>query len=134
MIKLSMLLLSTISRMADSRSEISSMILAQRVMVLKRFADRENISSWKECLDAWSMLNQSSVLLHEDVVHQVHSIFQKHLFSKGIIMIGDLLFDAGIFLKGVKVLNANLSHMEHFSSMGIVDAIPLERAAPSFLY
>ena len=37
------------------------------------------------------------------------SIFQKGLFAKGIITFGDLLSDAAIFLKGVKVLNANLS-------------------------
>ena len=74
---------------------------------------------------------------YEDVVQQViwnnkyitveqRSIFKKDLFSKGIITIGDLLSDAGIFLKGVKVLNANLSPIEYFSLMSIVDAIPLE--------
>lgn len=58
------------------------------------------------------MLNQSCVLLYEDVVHQVIwnnqkstvkklSIFQKRLFAKGIITIGDLLSDAAIFLKAV---------------------------------
>ena len=74
--------------------DIQSMILAQRAMVLKRFADKNNPSSWKitlnyflsqiggelilkcnfdtrklpiyipafykECLDAWSILNQPS--------------------------------------------------------------------------
>ena len=74
---------------------------------------------------------------YEDVVQQViwnnkyitveqRSIFKKDLFSKGIITIGDLLSDAGIFLKGVKVLNANLSPIEYFSLMSIIDAIPLE--------
>ena len=151
--------------------DIQSMILAQRVMVLKRFADKGNTSSWKitlnyflsqiggefilkcnfdtrklpiylptfykECLDAWSVLNQSSVLSYGDVVHQVIwnnrniivqklSLFEKHLFSKGIVTIGDLLSDTGIFLKGVKVLNANLSPIEHFKLMSIVDAIPRE--------
>ena len=51
---------------------------------------------------------------------------KKDLFSKGIITISDLLSDAGIFLKGVKVLNANMSPIEYFSLMSIVDAIPLE--------
>ena len=51
---------------------------------------------------------------------------KKDLFSKGIITIGDLLSDAGIFVKGVKVLNANLSPVEYFSLMSIVDAIPRE--------
>ena len=41
--------------------------------------------------------------------------FKNTLFSKGMITIGDLLSDAGISLKGVKVLNANLSPTEHFS-------------------
>ena len=84
---------------------IQLMILAQRVMVLKRFMDKENNSSWKiilqyflfqiggelilkcnfdtrklpvylpafykECLDDWSALNESSVLLYEDIVNQV---------------------------------------------------------------
>ena len=51
---------------------------------------------------------------------------KKDLFSKGIITISDLLSDAGIFLKGVKVSNANLSPIEYFSVMSIVDAILLE--------
>ena len=151
--------------------DIQLMILAQRVMVLKRFADRENKGSWKitlsyflsqvggefilkcnfdtrklpvylpalykECLDAWSVLNQSAVSSYDDVVQQAiwnnkditveqRSIFKKDLFSKGIITIGDLLSDDGIFLKGVKVLNANLSPIEYFSLMSIVDAIPRE--------
>ena len=60
------------------------------------------------------------------LLHSARSIFRKDLFSNGIIAIGDLLSDAGIFLKGVKVLNANLSPIEYFSLMSIVDAIPLE--------
>ena len=83
------------------------------------------------------MLNQSSVFSYGDVVHQVIwnnrniivqklSLFEKHLFSKGIVTIGDLLSDTGIFLKGVKVLNAILSPIEHFKLMSIVDAIPRE--------
>ena len=52
-------------------------------------------------------------------------MFRKDLFSKGIIAIGDLLSDAGIFLKGVKVLNVNLSAIEYFSLISIVDAIPV---------
>ena len=104
--------------------DIQLMILAQRVMVLKRFADRENRGPWKitlsyclsqvggefilkcnfdirklpvyllalykECLDAWSVLNQSAVSSYEDVVLQViwnnkditaeqRSIFKKRL-------------------------------------------------------
>ena len=124
--------------------DIRSMILSQRVMVLKRFADKDNTSAWKitlnhffskiggelilksnfdtgklpvylpvfykECLDAWSVLNQSLVLSYEDVVHQVIwnnknitvqglSLFETHLFSKGIVTIGDLLSETGIFLE-----------------------------------
>ena len=92
---------------------------------------------YKECLDAWSELTQSAVPSYEDVVQQViwnnkditveqRSIFKKDLLSKGINTIGDLLSDAGICLKGVKVLNANLSPIEYFSLMSIVDVIPLE--------
>ena len=59
------------------------------------------------------MLKQSIMSSHKDIVHQViwnnkyitvekPSIFKKDLFAKGIIKIGDLFCDAGIFLKGVK--------------------------------
>ena len=48
------------------------------------------------------------------------------MFSKGIVTIGDLLSDTGIFLQGFKVLNANLTPIEHFKLMSIVDAIPHE--------
>ena len=149
--------------------DIQSMILVQRVMVLKRFTNKDNNSSWKitlnyflsqvggesilkcnfdtrqlpiylpafykECLDAWSMLRQPSILSYEDVGHQVIwnnknitvqkiSLFEKHLLSKGIVTIGDLISDTGIFLKGVKVLHANLSPIPHFRLMSVVDAIP----------
>ena len=89
---------------------------------------------YKECLDAWSELNQSAMSWYKDVVQQViwknkditALDIKKDLFSKGIITIGDLLSDAGIFLKGVKMLNANLSPIEYFSLMSIVDTIPHE--------
>ena len=50
--------------------------------------------------------------------------FEKKFYSKGIITVGDLLSDAGVLLKGANVLNANLSPLERFKLMGIVDAIP----------
>ena len=62
---------------------------------------------------------------NKDITVEQRSIFRKDLFSKGIITIGDLLSDAGIFLKGVKVLNVNLSAIEYFSLISIVDAIPM---------
>ena len=144
------------------------MILAQTVMVLKRFTNKHNNSSWKitlnyflsqvrkefilkcnfdtrqlpiylrafykECLDAWSMLRQPLILSYEDIVHQVIwnkknitvqkiSLFEKHLFSKEIVTIGDLISDTGIFIKGVKVLHANLSPIKHFKLMSVFDAI-----------
>ena len=52
--------------------------------------------------------------------------YLKKMFSKGIITIGDLLSGAGIFLKDVTVLNANLSPVEYFSLISIVDTIPHE--------
>ena len=72
------------------------------------------------------MQNQFAASSYEEVVEQViwnnkditiekRSIFKKDLFSKGIITIDDLLSDAGIFLKGVWVLNTNLSPIEYFS-------------------
>ena len=81
------------------------------------------------------MLRQPSILSYEDVGHQVIwnnknitvqkiSLFEKHLLSKGIVTISDLIPDNGIFLKGVKVLHANLSPIQHFKLMSVVDAIP----------
>ena len=81
------------------------------------------------------MLRQPSILSYEDVGHQVIwknknntvqkiSLFEKHLLSKGIVTIGDLISDTGIYLKGVKVLRANLSPIQHFKFMSVVDAIP----------
>ena len=54
------------------------------------------------------MLRQPSILSYEDVGHQVIwnnknitvqkiSLFEKHLLSKGIVTIGDLIPDTGIF-------------------------------------
>jgi len=54
------------------------------------------------------------------------SVFEKHCFSKGIVTVGDLLSDGGVFLKGVNVLNANLSPLERFKLMSIADALPCE--------
>ena len=84
------------------------------------------------------MLRQPSILSYEDVGHQVIwnnknitvqkiSLFEKHLLSKGIVAIGDLISDTGIFLKGVKVLHQNLSPIQHFKLMSVVDAIPRDR-------
>ena len=58
------------------------------------------------------------------IIVQKLSTFEKNFYSKGIITVGDLLSDAGVFLKGANVLNANLSPLERFKLMGIVDAIP----------
>ena len=63
---------------------------------------------YMECLDAWATLNEFSVSPYEDVVNQViwnnknvivgkASIFDKKLMTKGIVAIGDLLSDAGVF-------------------------------------
>ena len=52
------------------------------------------------------------------------SLYKEYMFLKGIVTVGDLLSDTGSFLKGLKVLNANLSPVEHFKLMGIIDAIP----------
>ena len=45
---------------------------------------------------------------------------------KGILAIGDLLSDEGVFLKSVNVLNAKLAPVAFFKLIGIVDAIPSE--------
>ena len=53
-------------------------------------------------------------------------IFDKKVMRKGIVTIGDLLSDTGVFLKSVNVLNAKLSPVDFFNLIGIVDAIPSE--------
>ena len=81
------------------------------------------------------MLRQPSILSYEDVVHQVIwnnknitvqkiSLFEKRLLSKGIVTIGNLISGTGIFLKGVKVLRADLSPIQHFKLISVVNAIP----------
>ena len=69
---------------------------------------------------------QQVIWNNKDITVERRLISKKGLFSKGIITIVDLLSDAGIFPKSVKVLNANLSPIEYFSLMSIVDVIPLE--------
>ena len=92
---------------------------------------------YKECLNAWSSLNVSPVHTYRDVVHKIIwnnknitvqklSVFEKHCFSEGIVTVGDLLSDGGVFLKDANVLNANLSPLERFKLMSIVDALPCE--------
>ena len=54
------------------------------------------------------------------------SVLEKHCFTEGIVTVGDLLSDGGVFLKGAKVLNANLSPLERFKLMSIVDALTCE--------
>ena len=48
------------------------------------------------------------------------------MFLKGIVTVGDLFSDTGVFLKGANVLNANFSPIERFKLMSNVDAIPRE--------
>ena len=92
---------------------------------------------YKECLNAWLALNESPINTYRDVVHQVIwntkyiivqklSTFEKKFYSKGIITVSDLLSDTGVFLKSANELNANLSPLERFKLMAIVDAIPSE--------
>ena len=89
---------------------------------------------YKECLDAWSDLNNLNVVSYDDVVDQIiwnnknivmdkSSLFEKHLFTQGIVKIGDLLSETGKFLESTKVLEANLSPIQYFRLIGIVDAI-----------
>ena len=70
---------------------------------------------YKECLNAWATLNEVSVLSYEDVVSQIiwnnknitirkASIFYKKVMRKGIVTMGDLVSDTGVFLKSVNVL------------------------------
>ena len=47
-------------------------------------------------------------------------------FLEGIVTVGDLLSNGGVFLKGANVLNANLSPLERFKLMSIVDALAYE--------
>ena len=51
------------------------------------------------------------------------SLFEKHLFTQGIVKIMDLPSHKGKFLESSKVLEANLSSIQYFKLIGIVDAI-----------
>ena len=92
---------------------------------------------YKECLDAWSELNQIKVVSYEDVVNQIiwnnkyilsgsKSSFIRYLVDQGIAKIGDLISDTGRFLESEKLLRAKLSPINYFNLMGIVNAIPKE--------
>ena len=74
---------------------------------------------------------------YRDVVHQVIwnnkflnvqkvLLYEEYMFLKGIVTVGDLLSDTCSFLKGLTVLNSNLSPVEHFKVVSIVNAIPRE--------
>ena len=63
------------------------------------------------------------MLLYDDVVNQIiwnnknitigkASIFDTKVMRKGIVTIGDLLSDTGVFLKSVNILNAKLSPVD----------------------
>ena len=67
----------------------------------------------------------SSVVTYEEIVEQIiwnnkkvtigkESFFVKHLFSLGIVKIGDLLSDTGKFFKSLIVLVAKLSPLHFF--------------------
>ena len=92
---------------------------------------------YKECLDAWSVLNSSDVISYDDVVNQTiwnnkfilienKSCFIKHLADQGIVRIGDLISDRGRFLESDKLVQARLSPVYLFKLMGIVNSIPNE--------
>ena len=81
-------------------------------------------------------MKNSNVVSYEDVIDQIiwnnknivvdkQSLFEKHLFCQGIVKIGDLLSNMGKFLQNSKVLTANLSPIQYFQLLGVVDAIPI---------
>jgi len=51
----------------------------------------------------------------KNIVVDKQSFFEKHLFCQGIVKIGDLLSNMGKFLQSLKVLAANLSHLNILS-------------------
>jgi len=81
-------------------------------------------------LAAWTLLKESLVSSYRDLVHPVIwnnkfimkvSLYDEYMFLKRV---GDLLSDTGSFLKALKVLNANLSPVEHSKLMSIINALP----------
>ena len=63
---------------------------------------------------------------NKNVTVQKLSVFEKHCFTEGIVTVGDLLSDGGVFLKGANVFNANRSPLERFKLMSIVHALSCE--------
>jgi len=61
---------------------------------------------------------------NKNIVVKKASVFERRLFSAGVVKSGDLLSDTGKFFEGAKVSEANLSTMDYFKLMSIVDAIP----------
>ena len=83
---------------------------------------------YKECLDAWSRLNNDNILSYEDVANQViwnskhniikkHSVFEKHLLEEDIFTVVDLFF---------RRVNRDLSPTDRFKLMGLTDEVPVE--------
>ena len=91
---------------------------------------------YTECLYAWSGLTSTAVNSYEDVINQIiwnnknigiqnESIFDELLFSQGVVKTGDLISETGNFFQSAKLLQVNLSPIQSFKLMSIVDTIPL---------
>ena len=88
---------------------------------------------YKDCLDACSRLNIYNILSYEDLANQViwnntniiikkHSGFEKHLLKEDILTVGDLFF---------RRVNRDLSPIDRFKFMGLMDAVPVEGRKPA---
>ena len=60
------------------------------------------------------------------IIIQNKSILNELLFLLGVVKIRDLISETGNFFQGLKILQANLSPVQHFKWMSIVDVIPLD--------
>ena len=65
----------------------------------------------------------SFIFKNKNIVIQNESIFDELLFSRGVVKIGDLISETGNF-QSTKILQANLSPVNRFKLMSIVDTIP----------
>ena len=66
----------------------------------------------------------SFIFKNKNIVIQNESIFDELLFSQGVVKTGDLISETGNFFQSAKILQVNLSPIQSFKLMSIVDTIP----------
>ena len=98
---------------------------------------------YKECLVAWTSLNEDNPVLLSEIANQViwnnrficiesKSVYNQRLMDLGIVKVSDLYDSRENFVPNKEPLHSILSPIEHFLRFSIVNAFPQGRscAAP----